>query len=73
MTTPKITVETAVAAPLGAVCRAYTTPADIVQWNSASDDWRTTQAAVDLRVGGAFSQPAVCRSGMAAVKGTGRV
>ncbi|MDE3010912.1 MAG: SRPBCC family protein [Pseudomonadota bacterium] len=63
MTSPKITVETAVAAPLGAVWRAYTTPADIVQWNSASDDWHTTQAAVDLRVGGAFSSRMEARDG----------
>jgi uncharacterized protein YndB with AHSA1/START domain len=51
----QITVETTVAAPLAEVWRAYTTPEDIRRWNAASDDWHTTAASVDLRVGGAFS------------------
>ncbi|PKO05386.1 MAG: hypothetical protein CVU41_12180 [Chloroflexi bacterium HGW-Chloroflexi-3] len=50
----KITVETLVNAPLAEVWRAYTTPEDIMQWNAASDDWHTTAATVDLRVGGTF-------------------
>lgn len=49
-----ITVSTTIAAPLQQVWKAYTTPADIVQWNAASDDWHTTTATVDLRVGGKF-------------------
>jgi len=51
----KITVETFVAAPIEAVWPAWTTPKHIKQWNAASDDWHTTAATVDLRVGGAFS------------------
>jgi uncharacterized protein YndB with AHSA1/START domain len=51
----KITVETPIKAPIAKAWRAYTTPADIKQWNAASDDWHTTQSTVDLRVGGAFS------------------
>jgi uncharacterized protein YndB with AHSA1/START domain len=50
----KITVETTVSAPIERVWQAYTTPADIKQWNAASADWHTTSATVDLRVGGAF-------------------
>ncbi len=50
----KITVETIVNAPIAKVWNAYTTPADIKQWNIASDDWHTTKATVDLREGGAF-------------------
>ena len=50
----KITVETTIAAPVAAVWRAYITPADIMKWNAASDDWHTTSASVDLRPGGAF-------------------
>ncbi len=50
----KITVETAVTAPIEDVWRAWTTPEDIKQWNAASDDWHTTAATVDLREGGAF-------------------
>jgi uncharacterized protein YndB with AHSA1/START domain len=50
-----ITIETIVNAPIDKVWRAYTSPADIIQWNSASADWHTTSASVELRVGGTFS------------------
>jgi len=50
----KITVETVVAASLERVWEAWNTPADIVAWNFASDDWRCPSARVDLRVGGTF-------------------
>lgn len=59
----QVTVETTVAAPLAEVWRAYTTPADICQWNAASDDWHTTTASVDLREGGAFSSRMEARDG----------
>jgi uncharacterized protein YndB with AHSA1/START domain len=59
----KITVETTVAAPVEQVRRAYTTPEDIKQWNAASDDWHTTAATVDLRVGGAFSSRMEAKDG----------
>lgn len=59
----KITVETTVAAPIEDVWRVYTTPDDIKQWNTASDDWHTTAAAVDLRVGGAFSSRMEAKDG----------
>jgi uncharacterized protein YndB with AHSA1/START domain len=59
----KVIVETTVAAPIDAVWRAYTTPADIVQWNAASDDWHTTAASVDLREGGAFSSRMEAKDG----------
>lgn len=59
----KITVESIVAAPIQEVWRAYTTPEDIKQWNAASDDWHTTAAAVDLRVGGAFSSRMEAKNG----------
>lgn len=51
----KLIVETTVNAPIEEVWRAYTTPEDIVKWNAASDDWHTTKASVDLRIGGIFS------------------
>lgn len=50
----KITIETTVRAPVESVWNAWTTPDDIVHWNAASDDWHTTSANVDLRVGGTF-------------------
>lgn len=59
----KITVETLVNAPVAKVWRAYTTPNDIKQWNAASDDWHTTQSAVDLRVGGNFTSRMEARDG----------
>lgn len=59
----KITVETLVNAPVDAVWRAYTTPSDITQWNTASPDWHTPRAAVDLRVGGEFSSRMEAKDG----------
>lgn len=56
-------VETTVAAPIQEVWRAWTTPDDIKQWNAASDDWHTTAASVDLRVGGAFSSRMEAKDG----------
>jgi uncharacterized protein YndB with AHSA1/START domain len=58
-----IMVETTVNAPIDKVWRAYTTPDDIMVWNTASDDWHTTQASVDLRVGGAFSSRMEAKDG----------
>lgn len=59
----KITVETLANAPIAKVWSAYTTPADIKVWNTASDDWHTTAASVDLRVGGAFSSRMEAKDG----------
>ncbi|NBR01124.1 MAG: hypothetical protein EBT97_11870 [Actinobacteria bacterium] len=59
----QIIVRTSIHAPLATVWRAYTTPADIVQWNAASADWHTTTATVDLRVGGAFSSRMEAKDG----------
>jgi uncharacterized protein YndB with AHSA1/START domain len=59
----KITVETTVKAPIEQVWRAWTTPDDIKKWNAASDDWHTTAATLDLRVGGAFSSRMEAKDG----------
>jgi uncharacterized protein YndB with AHSA1/START domain len=59
----KITVETRINAPIAKVWCAYTTPEDIKQWNTASDDWHTTKASVDLREGGAFSSRMEAKDG----------
>jgi uncharacterized protein YndB with AHSA1/START domain len=58
-----ITVQTTINAPIATVWRAYTSPEDIVKWNAASDDWHTTTASVDLRVGGAFSSRMEAKDG----------
>src|SRR5262249_17887432 len=42
---------------------AYNTPADIKQWNTASDDWHTTKSSVDLRPGGQFSSRMEAKDG----------
>jgi len=63
MSAQRITVEATVAAPGEEVWRAYTTPEDIKQWNAASDDWHTTSATVDLRVGGKFSSRMEAKDG----------
>jgi len=59
----QITVETTINAPLEKVWAAWVTPADIMAWNAASDDWHTTAAEVDLRPGGAFRSRMEARDG----------
>jgi len=58
-----ITVGTTIDAPVEDVWNAYTTPADIVQWNAASDDWHTPRASVDLRPGVTFLSRMEARDG----------
>ncbi len=59
----KITVETKVNAPIKDVWESWTTPDDIKKWNSASEDWHTTAATVDLRTGGKFSSRMEAKDG----------
>jgi uncharacterized protein YndB with AHSA1/START domain len=59
----KITVETRVRAPIEEVWRAWTTPADIVQWNTATPEWHTHKATVDLSEGGRFCSRMEARDG----------
>ncbi len=59
----QITVETTVNAALQDVWSSWTTPADIMVWNTASDDWHTTASQVDLRDGGAFSSRMEAKDG----------
>ncbi len=49
-----ITVETSVNAPIEKVWEFWTKPEHITKWNAASDDWHTTRAENDLRIGGKF-------------------
>lgn len=51
---PVIEVSTLINASIEVVWSNWTTPDDILGWNSASDDWHTTKAENDLRVGGHF-------------------
>lgn len=50
----KISIETFVRANIARVWSAWTTPADINQWNAANDDWHNPRSENDLRVGGKF-------------------
>lgn len=59
----KITVETRVQADPARVWAAWNTPAEIMQWNSASDDWHTTSSTVDLREGGTFTSRMEAKDG----------
>lgn len=59
----RITVETFVESGLDQVWKAWNTPADIQQWNAASDDWHTSRATVDLREGGKFTARMEARDG----------
>lgn len=59
----KITIETIIQAPIETIWNAWITPADIMQWNTASDDWHTTQSSVDFRVGGVFSSRMEAKDG----------
>lgn len=64
MTQPtRITVSKHVNAPIADVWNAYVTPGAIKEWNTASDDWHTTKASVDLRVGGEFSSRMEAKDG----------
>jgi uncharacterized protein YndB with AHSA1/START domain len=63
--TVKITIETLVRADPGKVWEAWNTPADIMQWNAASDDWHTTASSVDLRGGGTFRARMEAKDGSA--------
>lgn len=58
-----ITVESIVNAPIEKVWKLWTTPADIMKWNNASDDWHTPKAENDLRVGGRFVYTMAAKDG----------
>lgn len=53
-TSVKINVEATVNAPIEKVWKAWTTPADIVIWNTPDPSWHSTSSENDLRVGGKF-------------------
>lgn len=49
-----IRVSVKIQLPKRKIWHHLTNPNSIMQWNQASDDWETTKATVDLRVGGRF-------------------
>ena len=58
-----ITVETTVNAPVEKVWEYWAKPEHIVKWAAASDDWHTTRAENDLRVGGSFTSRMEAKDG----------
>ncbi len=49
-----ITVQTIINSPINNVWEKWTNPSDIIKWNNASQDWHTTRAENDVRIGGKF-------------------
>lgn len=58
-----ITVQTTIPVPIARVWEYWTEPAHIMQWNQASDDWHTTAAHNDVRVGGVFCSTMAAKDG----------
>lgn len=58
-----ITISATINASVEKVWKLWTTPEDIIQWNSASDDWHTPAAENDLRTGGSFKSRMEARDG----------
>ena len=58
-----ITVETTVNVPVEKVWEYWAKPEHIVKWAAASDDWHTTRAENDLRVGGSFTSRMEAKDG----------
>lgn len=54
LTDTMITLRTTVNTPVEKVWECWTEPLHIKNWNHASDEWHTTFAENDLRVGGKF-------------------
>ncbi|HZV69582.1 MAG TPA: SRPBCC family protein [Saprospiraceae bacterium] len=58
-----ITIKANINAPVETIWKAWTTPEDIMQWNSASDDWHTPHAENDLKPGGKFMSRMAAKDG----------
>ncbi len=58
-----ITIQTTINAPVKKVWKYFTTPEDIVNWNTASDDWHTTSASNELHVGGKYNSRMEAKDG----------
>lgn len=63
MQTNAITITALIYAPLSLVWEKWTNPADVMNWNNASDDWHTPKAENDLRIGGKFTYTMAAKDG----------
>jgi uncharacterized protein YndB with AHSA1/START domain len=59
----KITIQVTVNAPLSKVWNVWTTPAEIVKWNSPSPEWHSPRAEHELKAGGTFNYRMEARDG----------
>lgn len=60
-----ITVSVKIKQPAKIIWHHLTNPESIKQWNQASDDWETTKAIVDLKIGGRFLSHMQAKDGSA--------
>ena len=60
---PIITTEAVINQPVEKVWDSWTSPAHIMKWNQASDDWHAPYADNDLRVGGRFKTTMAAKDG----------
>lgn len=63
MARSRITIEATVNAPVAKVWKAWNTPADIMQWNTADPGWHCPFSENDLRVGGKFKNRMEAKDG----------
>lgn len=58
-----VTIEAKVNAPIEKVWDVWTGPEHIIKWNAPSEDWHTTSAENDLRIGGRFNSRMEAKDG----------
>lgn len=58
-----VTVEVLIDAAMDVVWKCWITPADIIKWNNASEDWHTPDVSNDLRKGGKFTYKMEAKNG----------
>lgn len=59
----KIQIETVVNQDINKVWEHWNSSEHITKWNAANDDWYTTKASNDLRVGGSFTSRMEAKDG----------
>ena len=59
----EISIDTTIKAAIEQVWSAWVTPDDIKKWNFASDDWRCSDAKIDLKGGGKFNSRMEAKDG----------
>lgn len=59
----RIMVEATANIPITKVWKAWNTPADIMQWNTADPSWHSPSSENDLRIGGKFKHRMEAKDG----------